>query len=202
MRSHLQRFIAGNNHENTEPYMKYFPYELIAAANGWRRMTAEERQVAIRRFERAVVAYQRHLDRTRPAVSAAAWNFFRHGNPENTLHDSRLLSMSFGGTPTRQTGWSGQGRRPFATQVRLEFLTYAEDRLSLLECRGVRKIENCLFTPTGHRDLGDLYTYELRSTPNGRLALGFLFVTGATIDLEFDRLLFRMQRTRAPNKVL
>jgi hypothetical protein len=79
----------------------------------------------------------------------------------------------------------------------LEFLTYAADCLYTFECRGVQKIENYLFTQKPDKDLGDLYAYELRATSGRRLALGFLFVSGATIDLEFERLIFRMRRTKA-----
>ena len=177
--------------------MQYFPYELIASANGWGDETIEEKRVASRRFERAVAAYHRHLDSARPKVSATAWRFFRHGNPENTLHDSRLVCMSVGDLPTRPLGWSSRGRRGFAARVRLEFLTYAEDRLYVFDCRHVHKIESNLFIPRGDKEIGDLYEYELRAASNRRLAVGFLFETGATIDVEFERLSFRVQRTKA-----
>src|SRR5262245_28932886 len=112
-----------------EVWMKYFPYELISAANGWHGETRKEQQLATRQCEREVIAYKRHLDRTRPNVSTAAWNFFRHGSPKNTLHDSRLVCMAICDVSVSKQGWvAGHRRRPVA-HAHFEFLTYAEDRI-------------------------------------------------------------------------
>jgi hypothetical protein len=178
--------------------VKYFTYELIAAAGAWRNETIAEQQAASRKLDRATFAYCRHLDKTRPKVPPAAWRFFRHGNPENTLHDSRLMNMSIGDIPVRGLGWTSSGRTKFASVVRLEFLTYEEDRLYIMECRGLHRIESIITIPhsdefSDRNQIGDLYTYELRSGPKGRLQLGFLFVSGATIELEFESLRFRIQ---------
>ena len=181
---------------STEANVKYFPYELIASANGWGDETVKQ-QAATHRFERAVTAYHRHLDTTRPKVPAAAWRLFRHGNPGNTLHDSRLVCLNVGDIRARALGWPTRGRGGFAASARLEFLTYAEDRLYVFDCRQVHKIESNLFIPQGGKEIGDLYTYELRTASSRRLAIGFLFASGATIELEFERLMFRVQRARA-----
>jgi len=170
--------------------VKFFTYKLIAAANGWGRETLEEQRTAIDLFERAVKTYHRHLDRRRPKVPAAAWRFFRHRDPENTLHDARLINMTIGDIPMR-LGSSSKGRRPFTTRVRLEFLTHAEDQLYVFECSRIHSIESNLFVPTRERGLDDVYTYELCCAPKQRLTLNFLFVTGATITVQFDRLRFR-----------
>ena len=56
--------------------MKYFTYELIAAANDWIDQTNQELRVAEKRLNSAIQKYQRELESLKPRISGAAWNFF------------------------------------------------------------------------------------------------------------------------------
>jgi hypothetical protein len=171
--------------------VKFITYDLVASANGWGDETEAQQRAALLRFDQAVKAYERHLDRAKPKVPATAWRFFRHGNPENTLHDARLLRLIAGDSPKGRHG-SSAGRGRFVAFLNLEFLSHGEDRLYAFEFKGLRRLASALAIRGGERDLGDLYAYELRAAPHGRLAFSFLFATGATIDVECERLGFRV----------
>jgi hypothetical protein len=176
--------------------MKFFTYDLIATANGWSDVSPAVEKAARTRFTRALAAYHRSLDRLRPRVSAAAWNFFRHGWAEEGLHDATLLTLAAGDELSaeglRAPLWY---RRIARTAVRLEFQNQDGRIVRAFECRGVRRLRADLFVehPPG-RNLGDLYTYELRTATKDHLALSFLFASGAEIEVEFRRLLFSTRR--------
>lgn len=174
--------------------MKFFTHDLVAAANSWGDEAEAQQRAASRRFNQAVKAYERHLDRAKPRVPAAAWRFFRHGSPANTLHDARLVRLVAGDSPRGHRSSAGRGR--FVAFLSLEFLSYGADRLYAFEFKGLRRLASALAIRGGERDLGDLYTYELRAAPQGRLAFGFLFATGATIEIECERLGFRVRAVR------
>jgi len=46
------------------------------------------------------------------------------------------------------------------------------------------------------KSLADLYIYELTATDKKRLQLGFLFGSGASVMIEFQRLVFRRRRIK------
>jgi hypothetical protein len=107
--------------------MKYFTYELIAAANDWIDQTNQELRVAEKRLNAAIQKYQRELESLKPRISGAAWNFFRHGFGEQGLHDARLISLRVGDG----LNFKPDGASPFLLNqqrfsVMVEFLNYEQ----------------------------------------------------------------------------
>ncbi|HWN10254.1 MAG TPA: hypothetical protein VNO50_13470 [Pyrinomonadaceae bacterium] len=177
--------------------MKYFTPNLIAAANDWIEQTTPELRKAEKRFESAVADYRRELERLKPRVSQAAWDFFRHGNNETGLHDARLLSLKVGDG----LNYVPDGVTPFRvnrqrTATIVEFLNYEQSFEYVFDLRRVHRISTDLFVEKESfaKSLGDLYIYELVAINEKLLQLGFLFATGATIGIQFERLVFRRRR--------
>ena len=105
--------------------MRFLPYELLAAANGWIDQGPEESQTAQKRFDAAVESYFRHLDTIRDRLSKPAWQFFRYGGGRYGLHDGRLLRLSAGDG----LDYPPDGRQPFRLNLQrvgfeVEFLNY------------------------------------------------------------------------------
>lgn len=174
--------------------MKYFTFDLIAAANGWIEQTIPELRLAEKRFDSVVTKYYRELERLKPRVSGAAWNFFRHGYAEKGLHDARLLSLKVGDG----LNYTPDGSSPFRlnrqrTSTIVEFLNYEQTFHYVFDLRGVRRVSTDLFVEEQSyaKSLGDLYIYELTAIDQKDLQLGFLFASGATIVIQFRRLVFR-----------
>jgi hypothetical protein len=176
--------------------LKYFPYKLIADANGWTGKSQRAQNAAHLRFEQNCTNYFRQLSGVRKRVSPSAWRFFRYGIQDESLHDATLISMTGGDDinekSTRSPSWY---RNVARMRVRLVFLSYAGDRTRTFECVGVRRLR-CDLSVDGplERNLGDLYTYELRPADRRHLALSFLFASGGEIDVEFRKLNFRTRR--------
>lgn len=76
--------------------MKYFTYDLIAAANDWIEQAEQARLTAEQRFLNTVKDYRRSLFEVKPRISTTAWEFFDSGNGPSGLHDGRLASLSIG----------------------------------------------------------------------------------------------------------
>jgi hypothetical protein len=77
----------------------------------------------------------------------------------------------------------------------VEFLNYEQESHCLFEMRGVTRVSCDLFPDDcSHARIGDLYTYEIVSIDDHDLQLGFLFASGATIIVQFHKLLFRRRR--------
>ena len=173
--------------------MRYFTYELIAAANDWVDQTPKERQQAEKRFARAVTNYHRELEKLNQRLSQSAWKFFRYGFSETGLHDGRLLSFAFGDG----LNYVPDGNSPFRlnhekTSGRVEFLNYQQTFRYAFELRGLQRAGvNLCLEQVGKRNLGDLFTYELTRARGESLRLGFLFTSGTEIDLEFRSLVFK-----------
>ncbi len=177
--------------------MKYFTPDLIAAANDWIEQTTPELRKAEKRFKSAVAEYQRELEGLKPRVSRAAWDLFRHGFAEKGLHDARLLSLRVGDG----LNYLPDGVTPFRlnrqrTTTIVELLNYEQSFHYVFELRRVRRVSTDLFVEEGSfsNNLGDLYIYELVAIDEKLLQLGFLFASGATIAIQFERLVFRRRR--------
>ena len=175
--------------------MKYFTYELIAAANGWIDQSEKQQEQAERRFWRLVENYHLELEELQPRLSKSAWNFFRHGFAETGLHDGRLLSFSLGDGPD----FIADGLTPFRINhqkaiARMEFLNYEQEFRHVFELRGLKRASMNLYPDEDTGAIGDLYTYELTAASEDYLRLGILFATGAEIEFEFRRLIYRRSR--------
>ena len=179
--------------------MKYFTYELIAAANDWVDQTAREQRLAEKRFDSALKKYQRELEILKPRISGAAWDFFRYGFGERGLHDARLLSLRAGDG----LNYSPDGASPFLrnrqrTSTIVEFLNFEQNFHYVFDLRGVSRVSTDLFVDEESfaKSLGDLYIYELTETDEKDLQLGFLFGSGAWVVIQFQRLVFRRRRIK------
>jgi hypothetical protein len=179
--------------------MKYFTYELIAAANDWVEQTRPELLRAGKRFNSAVEDYRRALESLKPRVSGAAWDFFRHGFGEQGLHDARLLSLKVGDG----LNYTPDGGSPFLlnrqrTLAIVEFLNYEQSLHYVFDLRGVSRVTSDLFAgeQSFAKSLGDLYIYELTAIDEKGLQLGFLFASGASVVVQFQRLVFRRRRIK------
>jgi len=177
--------------------MKYFTHKRIAAANDWIEQTTPELRKAEKRFESVVAEYRLELESLKPRVSRAAWDFFRHGRDETGLHDARLLSLRVGDglnyTPDGVTPFRINRQR---TGIIVEFLNYEQSFHYVFDLRRVSRVSTDLFIEEGSfaKSLGDLYIYELVAIDEQILQLGFLFASGATISIDFERLVFRRRR--------
>lgn len=179
--------------------MKYFTYSLIAANNDWIKQTEEEYQNAEKQFWATVEDYHRELDGLQSRVSKKAWHFFRYGFARYGLHDARLLSFNVGDGLDYVT----DGSVPFRINrqrisARLKFLNYEQDLHYLFDLRGIKRIQSDLFVEEDFHDkcIGDLFTYELTEINEDTLQLGFLFASGASIIVQFRKLVFRRQRIK------
>ena len=177
--------------------MKYFPYELVAAGDDLIEQSAPELRRAQKRFLATIEKYHLELERLKPRISLAAWDFFRHGLGERGLHDGRLLSLRVGDG----LDYSADGTSPFMlnrqrTSALVEFLNYEQSFHYTFDLRRVSRVSMDLFIEEGSfaKSLGDLYIYELAAIDEQILQVGFLFATGATISIEFERLVFRRRR--------
>ncbi len=63
---------------------------------------------------------------------------------------------------------------------------------------GVRRVQSDLFIDEEKyaKSIGDLFTYELTAVDKDSLQLGFLFAVGASIVIQFRRLVFRRRRIK------
>lgn len=178
--------------------MKYFTYELIAAANEWVDQTAKERQRAARRYTRAVERYFRELEEVKPRLSQSAWTFFRDGFAETGLHDGTLLSLIVGdGLNYVPDGTSAFRRNHQRTSARVEFLNHEKKVRYTFGLSGLERAGTNLYPEgPGQSSLGDIFTYELTRGKGEALRMGFLFASGADIDFEFRRLVFKRWNIR------
>ena len=184
--------------------MKYFSYNLIAAANDWIEQSEEEHLQAEKRFWSVVEDYHHELEDLKYRVSQKAWHFFRHGFGRYGLHDARLLSFNIGdGLDYVVDGSSPLRLNRQKIFVRLEFLNYEQDLHYLFDLRGINSVQSNLFVEndSAAKSIGDLYTYELTRTDNNILQLAFLFANGASIIIQFRKLVFRRRRIKRQYEV-
>lgn len=179
--------------------MKYFTYDLIAAYNDWIEQTEEESRLAEKKFWATVEDYHRELEGLQSRISKAAWNFFRYGFARYGLHDARLLSLSVGDG----LDYVPDGVSPFLlnrqrTSAKIKFLNYEQNLHYLFDLRGVKRLETNLFIEEKlyAKSIGDLFTYELTAVNEDILQLGFLFAYGASINIQFRKLVFRRNRIK------
>ncbi len=179
--------------------MKYITYEVLAAANDWIDQSREELRQAENLFWSKVEDYRRELDELKSRVSRPAWHFFRHGFGRYGLHDANLLSLTVGDG----LDYTPDGALPFRLNrqraaARIEFLNYEQDLHYVFDLRGVSRVSSDLFIEEESyaKSIGDLYLYELTAVDKDRLQLGFLFASGASIVIQFRRLVFRRRRIK------
>jgi hypothetical protein len=184
--------------------MKYFTYSLIAASNDWIEQTVEEHRKAEKQFWATVEDYQGELDGLKSRISQKAWHFFRYGFGRYGLHDARLLSFNIGDGLDYVT----DGSLPFRINrqrisARLEFLNYEQDLHYLFNLRGINSVQSNIYVENDFaaKSLGDLYTYELTEIDGDILQLGFLFASGATIIVQFRKLVFQRRRIKRQYEV-
>ena len=179
--------------------MKYFTKESYRASNS-RALTKAQRQVIDRRFLRNCKAYSKQLEKLRGRISRQAWNFFYFGFGRWGLHDACLLSFAAGDGLDHPC----DGRVPFRynrekAKVRILILNRHQNLLCAFECRDILRaiFDYPTDDPLWDTDrLDHLLTYELTAVNGRLLRLEFLFDSGATILVEFDRLIFRRRRVR------
>ena len=177
--------------------MKYFTYELIAAANEWIDQTEEARIDAGRQFEEAVKQYHRSLAELKPRIRRRAWDFFENGYGRWGLHDGRLISLSIGDG----LDYRPDGTKPFRlnlqrTNARVVLLNYEQDLLYTFDLRGVSRMNSDLLRGELSIGLGNVFTYEIVAADKNLLQLGFLFASGASIVGQFTKLVFRRLRIK------
>jgi len=184
--------------------MKYLTYELIATSNEWTNPTQRELGLAKRRLHSALEKYRRELENLRPRLSKAAGDFFMHGRDEYGLHDARLLSFRVGDG----LDYTPDGSLPFRlnhqpTMATLEFLNYEQSFHYTFDLRRVSRVKGDLFSyeESVLEDLGDLYLLELTASEEKKLQLGCLFASGASLVIEFRRLVFRRRRTKRKYRI-
>jgi hypothetical protein len=177
--------------------MKYFTYGLLSAVNGWIDQSDDERRRAEAEWAKAVKNYFRNLEKLKTRITAPALDFFQNGGGETGLHDGKLISASVGDG----LDYPADGISPFylnrrAMAARLEFLNYEQDRFYTFDLRGVSSYQGDLFVEEDNpaKSIGDLYLCEISAVDDESLQLGFLFASGASIVVEFRRLIFRRRR--------
>jgi hypothetical protein len=171
---------------------------------GWIKQTKRERLQAEKKFWSVVEDYHRELDGLKSRVSHPAWEFFRHGFGRYGLLDARLISLSVGDG----LDYVPDGTSPFRlnrqrTSARIEFLNYEQDLHYSFDLRGVKRVRSDLLVEEQSyaKSLGDLFTYELTSPDEESLQLGFLFASGATVIVQFRRLVLRKRRIKRKYEV-
>src|SRR4051812_34480679 len=126
--------------------MKFFTYDLIAAANDWTPQSPRAFKSATQRMERAARSYDRQLKRLRPKISKAAWKFFMHGKQEESLHDAFLLSIELDeGLPRNRTGLRNAWRQKKHTRAHVEFASYNGDFVCRFDVSNVYRFHSTLF---------------------------------------------------------
>ena len=183
--------------------MRYFTYELIAAANDWVRQSTAAQVEAETNLISLSKKYQRQLERLESRVSREAWRFFRYGFGSESLHDARLLSLQVGDG----LGFIADGTEPFQINrrhaaIRVEFLNYEQNARYTFDLRQVSRLNCDLFVEKRSyaKSIGDLYIYELTAAGK-ELQLGFLFASGATIVAQFGKLIFRKKGLKRGHEV-
>ena len=184
--------------------MKYLTYKLIATTNEWTDPTQRELRLAKKGLHSAFEKYRRELENLRPRLSKAAWDFFMYGRDEYGLHDARLLSFRIGDG----LDYAPDGSSPFRlnhqhTAAILEFLNYEQSFHYTFDLRRVSRVESDLFAYEEPvlESLGDLYLLELTASDGEKLQLGFLFASGASLVIEFRRLVFRRRRIKRKYRI-
>lgn len=176
--------------------MKYFTYDLVAAANDWIEQTEQARLEADQRFSQAELQYHRSLGELKTRISRQAWSFFESGSGRWGLHDGRLISLCVGDA----LEYGPDGASPFCvnhqrTVARVVFVNHERDLLYTFELRQISSMRTDLKrSEPPNRCLGDLFTYEIISVDKDLMQLGFLFAAGGSIVAQFKKLIFRRQR--------
>jgi hypothetical protein len=179
--------------------MKYFTEEYDKAVDVEPDYTEEQRQQAFLHYQQTLEAYHHELDELKPRLSKPAWNFFRWEGAETGLHDAPLLSLTIGDGLDYKLDWTTPFRLNHQrTVARISFLNYTQKYHYIFDLRGLRRARMDIFTGKLFpiKRIGDLYTYELTGIDQESLRLGFQFATGAEIEFEFRKLVFRRRNLK------
>lgn len=163
--------------------MKYLTYDLISAANGWVNESGEPEPGAIHSFNAAVESYFEHLEGLQAHISKPAFQFFRFGFGDDSLHDGRLISMSIG-------DFTSERGKIVKSKAEFGFVDFRGLREYTFTAKDIRRAKLAL----QDAPFGDLYTYELTAAPEDNLNLSFLFANGTEISVDFRRLIFRRRK--------
>lgn len=180
--------------------MRYFTKDFPKADNNPRLSKAQQKAMH-RLFLRRSAAYDRQLRALRHRLSKQAWNFFYFGFGRWGLHDAQLLTCTFGdGLDYKPNGLHPLRVNKEKVKARIQILDRHQNLLCTFTCRGISKAvfdyptDDPLWNDRGCVDM--LLTYEMTAASDRYLRLEFLFASGATIKVEFERLHFKRERIR------
>ena len=181
--------------------MRYFTFSLIKKANGWVRQTRKEEEKWEKLFWETVGKYREALEELKPRLSKKVWEFFYYGYGPTGLHDASLLKFTIGDGVFYEAG----GKAPLFKNYRkvnvlIEMLNYEQDLHYVFDLRKPVKI-SCNIDSVDMQGIGDLYTYELFAVDDKYLQLGFLFVSGAIIIVQFQKLVFTRSKIKRSYEV-
>ena len=155
----------------------------------------------IRILHREAAAYQRLLEKLKPRLSKLAYDQFAFGVCEKGLHDARLLSLQVGDA----FGYVADGTKPFSGRsrgyVEIRLLGQAEDLLHTFRYRGLKRFEcrmsrRRVWSGVWVDEFGYLDVHELTSVNARFLRHEYEFMWGASIVIEFEKLVYRRERIR------
>jgi len=167
--------------------MKYYTKELWAGINQRDRKRAEE---AERQWCKNDRMYQKYLKRVRPQLTKSAKNFFGKVN----LHDGALISFSTGDVIKR--------KKHFVSPKSFAEINVVESTGKYVYTLLYAELRKCLvdYHPDAPHSAGDYWTYddwgydEFSLTRDKWMRHEILFLSGATILLEFRRFSYRRER--------
>jgi len=176
--------------------MRYFTYELISAANDWIGQSKEDSEKADKLFWKVAENYNEALDELKPRPSRKVWEFFRYGFAETGLHDANLLALRAGNA----ISYESNGKQPLKlnqkkASAQIAFLNYEQNLHHLFDVRGVCRFSCNLFVED-QKDFSDLFTYEIVALNDDYLQPGFLFASGATVIIQFRKLVFHKRKIK------
>jgi hypothetical protein len=184
--------------------MKYFTLDYQNASNEWIDQSEEERFETDKRLASVVQDYLRELESLKPRIGKRAWDFFRYGRGEYGLHDGRLLSFCVGDG----LDYAPDGNSPFLinrqrTSAKIEFLNHEQNFHYTFSLLGVRRVQSDLFIfeEMSAQSIGDLMNCELTAVNEAYLQLGFIFVSDATLIVQFQKLIFQRRRIKRKYEV-
>ena len=139
-------------------------------------------------------AYLQQLSGLAPRLSKRTYSLL--ANPEEPLFDSDLLQFSFGDSLTYAA--KSKRRRRLSTTVQAVFRNFHEDALHTLAYEGIESLK--VNVPTerwfdmGQKKIDNLLAHELTDSDGRQMLHSFLFASGATVSITFERMNWKTQR--------
>lgn len=151
--------------------------------------------------------YWNHLDEIADRLGPKAYNFFRFCNNDQGLHDGFLLSLNFGDCiALDEAKYSRLRFRRSPSSVALTILNYQKTTVHSFDFKVPRKV--ALDIPSDDPDcfeegktLGQIMLYEIRAISPKYLAVEWLLDSEGTILIEFEKLIFKTTRVKAPQRI-